>query len=77
MKQVETDFDFNGTKVKTKNEIPTAVSELAGYSSLEQNSNKVTSISSASTDVQYPSAKAVYDLVDTALGDIETLLAEI
>ena len=36
-------------------------------------SNKVTSISSASTDTQYPSAKCVYDLV----GDIESLLASI
>lgn len=36
-------------------------------------SNLVTSISSASTDSQYPSAKCVYDLV----GDIETLLSQI
>lgn len=36
----------------------------------EQTSNKVTSLSSNSTDTQYPSAKCVYDLV----GDIETLL---
>lgn len=34
-------------------------------------SNKVTSLSSSSTDEQYPSAKCVYDIV----GDIETLLA--
>ena len=33
-------------------------------------SNLVTSISSSSTDTQYPSAKCVYDIV----GDIETLL---
>lgn len=39
----------------------------------ENTSNKVTSLSSASTDAQYPSAKCVYDLV----GDIETLLASI
>ena len=39
----------------------------------EDKSNKVTSISSSSTDTQYPSAKCVYDLV----GDIETLLAAI
>ena len=39
----------------------------------ESTSNKVTSISSSSTDTQYPSAKCVYDLV----GDIETLLAAI
>lgn len=38
--------------------------------SYEQTSNKVTSLSSSSTDTQYPSAKCVYDLV----GDIETLL---
>lgn len=33
-------------------------------------SNLVTSISSSSTDTQYPSAKCVYDL----LGDVETLI---
>ena len=32
--------------------------------------NKVTSISSSSTDTQYPSAKAVYDMI----GDVETLI---
>lgn len=36
----------------------------------EQTSHKVTSLSSSSTDTQYPSAKCVYDIV----GDIETLL---
>ena len=36
----------------------------------ENITNKVTSISSSSTDSQYPSAKCVYDLV----GDIQTLL---
>ena len=39
----------------------------------ENTSNKVTSLSSSSTDTQYPSAKCVWDLV----GDIETLLAAI
>ena len=37
----------------------------------ENTLNKVTSLSSSSTDTQYPSAKCVYDIV----GDIETLLA--
>ena len=37
---------------------------------LETSNNKVTSISSASTDTQYPSAKCVYDIV----GNIETIL---
>ena len=39
----------------------------------EDKSNKVTSLSSSSTDTQYPSAKCVYDLI----GDIESLLAAI
>lgn len=40
---------------------------------LETKNNKVTSISSTSTDNQYPSAKCVYDIV----GNIETLLGGI
>ena len=40
---------------------------------LETANNKVTSISSSSTDTQYPSAKCVYDLV----GDINTALDSI
>ena len=42
-------------------------------SNLELVSNKVTSISSNSTDAQYASAKCLYDTV----GNIETLLAAI
>ena len=40
---------------------------------LQTTGNKVTSLSSSSTDTQYQSAKCVYDLV----GNIETLLASI
>ena len=36
----------------------------------ENSTNKVTSLSSGSTDTQYPSAKCVYDLI----GDVETIL---
>ena len=43
------------------------------YNEIEVNTNKVTSISSSSTDDEYPSAKCVYDIV----GDIESLLAEV
>lgn len=46
---------------------------IPDVSGKENTSNKVTSLSSSSTDTQYPSAKAVYDLV----GDIETLLSAI
>lgn len=39
----------------------------------EDKSNKVTTLSSSSTDTEYPSAKCVYDLI----GDIETILTVI
>lgn len=42
-------------------------------SNTEFTTNKVTSLSSSSTDTQYPSAKCVYDLV----GDVESLLNNI
>ena len=43
---------------------------IPSIAGLESISNKVTSISSASTNTEYPSAKCVYDIV----GDIETLI---
>lgn len=46
---------------------------IPDVSNMEVTTHKVTSLSSSSTDTQYPSAKCVYDLV----GDIETLLAAI
>ena len=45
----------------------TAVQDVSGK---EDKSNKVTSLSSSSTDTQYPSAKCVYDLI----GDINSAL---
>ena len=44
---------------------------------VEMTSNKTTSISSSSTNTQYPSAKATYDYVDTKIGDIDTALDNI
>ncbi len=52
----------------TSSEVTTAL----GYTP-ENQANKVTSISSSSTDTQYPSAKCVYDIV----GNIETLLSQV
>ena len=46
---------------------------LTALNNKENTSNKVTSISSSSTDSQYPSAKCVYDLI----GDIDTTLSAI
>ena len=45
----------------------------SGWIGFENTNNKVISISSASTNEQYPSAKCVYDIV----GNIQTLLAQI
>lgn len=42
-------------------------------STMQTTTNLVTSVSSLSTDSQYPSAKCVYDII----GDIETLLAAV
>lgn len=44
--------------------------DIPSVSGKEDTTNKVTSLSSSSTDTQYPSAKCVYDL----LGDVETLI---
>ena len=46
---------------------------IPDISGKESTANKVTSLSSSSTDTEYPSAKCVWDMV----GDIETLLAAI
>lgn len=49
------------------------VAASAGVSNIQTTDNLVTSLSEASTDTQYPSAKCVYDIV----GDIESLLAQV
>lgn len=65
-----------GTYSKPAGGIPAsdiASGVIPDVSGKENTSNKVTSLSSSSTDTEYPSAKCVYDLV----GDIETILASI
>jgi hypothetical protein len=49
------------------------IKDTTARQSMQTTANKVTSLSSSSTDTQYPSAKCVYDLV----GNIESLLASI
>ena len=46
-------------------------------SNIEYISRKTTTLSASSTDAQYPSAKCVYDKINSTVGDIETLLANI
>ena len=41
--------------------IPTKTSDLINDSNFEVNTNKITSITASSTDVQYPSAKCIYN----------------
>lgn len=57
----------------TLNQVSVHDGTTAGGHKMQTVANLVTSVSSASTDDQYPSAKLLYD----TLGDIETLLAAI
>jgi hypothetical protein len=50
-----------------------ATGVIPDTSAFEVASNKVTSLSSSSTDTQYPSAKCVYDMI----GNIESVLDQI
>jgi hypothetical protein len=49
--------------IKNKPSIPTNISDLNNDSTFEDATNKVTTISNASTDTEYPSAKGVYDYI--------------
>jgi len=70
-----TGITMNGASKGTSGvvDLGTVITSHQDISGKEDSSNKVTSLSASSTDTQYPSAKAVYDLV----GDIETILASI
>ena len=67
-------FTANQTSASTINiSVPTTATEVGALSDtipVQTTSNLVTSVSSASTDAQYPSAKLFYD----TCGDIETLI---
>lgn len=70
-----TGVTMNGVSKGTSGviDLGTVITSHQDISGKENTSNKVTSLSSASTDTQYPSAKCIYDLV----GDIETVLMSI
>jgi len=57
--------------------LPTAAELEVLLAGKEDAANKVTSLSSSSTNTQYPGAKAVYDFVSDMAGNIESLLAEL
>ena len=70
-----TGVTMNGASKGTSGvvDLGTVITAHQDISGKENTSNKVTSLSSSSTDTEYPSAKCVWDLV----GDIETILASI
>ena len=74
-----TGITMNGASKGTSGvvDLGTVITSHQDISGKENTSNKVTSLSSSSTDTQYPSAKATYTYINTALGDIETLLSNI
>lgn len=65
-----TGITMNGASKGTSGvvDLGTVITSHQDISGKEDKSNKVTSISSSSTDTEYPSAKAVYDL---AIGDVD------
>ena len=67
---VSNDFNVVNKKLSLSNDVTTKLSKVDDK---EDTSNKVTTLSSSSTDTQYPSAKCVYDLV----GNVESLLASL
>ena len=63
-------FLSDGVKVKAEN--------IEGsFNDYQQVSNKVTSLSASATDAQYPSAKAVYTALQSALGEYVTDIASL
>ena len=66
----EAGFLVDDVKVKAEN--------IEGsFSEYQQVSSKVTSLSASSTDAQYPSAKAVYTALQSALGEYVTDIASL
>ena len=68
---------YIGTTPPTDPNIKVWIDTSGEAGDVEMTSNKTTSISSSSTDTQYPSAKATYDYVDTKIGSIDTALDSI
>lgn len=65
--EVDSSPTANSTNLVTSGGVYNAIPSVSGK---EDTANKVTSLSSSSTDTEYPSALCVYNIV----GDIETLI---
>ena len=71
-----TSVKMNGRTVSSSGEadLGTVITSHQDITGKEDKTNKVTTISSGSTDTQYPSAKCMYDYIETKIGSIETIL---
>ena len=58
------------SKIKLPSGQEFTIKDATARDSMEVKSNKVTALDSASTDSQYPSAKAAYDMVQAAIASI-------
>lgn len=58
-------------KIKLPNGSEYEIKDETAREQMEVKSNKITALDSASTDSQYPSAKAVYDMIQTASAKIQ------
>lgn len=70
--QTDPSYIANKPSVYTKDEIDTMLQNLSN--NFEVKTNKVTSISDQSTDLQYPAAKCVYDIVGNIESALQTIL---
>lgn len=67
--------ELGGIKVGANLEIDAdGVLGVTGLEDKEDNTNKVTTIASTSTDTEYPSAKSVYTYVQAQIGNINNEL---
>lgn len=55
----------------------TPSSKVVALTNIERSTNKVTSLSSSSTDTEYPSAKCVYDIVGDIATTLDTIQGEV
>ena len=65
--------NINGVGVKVGN---TLIADYTNTSTFQTTSNLVTSVSSASTDTQYPSAKLLYDTVGNIEATLDAIIAQ-
>ena len=69
---IDQTYDATSTNAQSGTAVAEALATL-DLTAYQTTANLVTSLSNASTDTEYPSAKCVYDII----GDVESLLAQV